>query len=103
MSRRFPVDDMHPAEHLRIWFLFARELDPGETLVSPVVLTPRLIEGADATPSLFIDSAPVVLPDQVIVRVAGRIAGNTYELQCDAPTSTGNVRTAIAVQRVRDD
>ena len=94
---------MHPAEKLPVIFPFAKELDAGETVTGPAVLTPRLIDGADATPAMFLDGAPLVLPDRVIVRVAGRIAGNTYELQCDVPTSTGNVRTAIAVQRVRDD
>lgn len=103
MSRRFSLDDMNPAERLPVVFRYANELDTGETVIGPVVLTPRLVEGADPTLGLFVDSAPLVQPDKVTVRVYGRIAGNTYELQCDAPTSTGNVRTQIAVQRVRDD
>jgi len=103
MTRRYLLDDMNPAERLPVVFPFAKELDAGETITGPVVINPRLIEGADATPALFLDSAPLVAADKVTVRVAGRIAGNTYELQCDATTSTGNVRTQIAVQRVRDD
>lgn len=103
MTRRYLLDDMNPAERLPVVFPYAKELDAGETITGPVVLTPRLIEGADPTLALLIDSAPLVQSDKVTVRVYGRIAGNTYELQCDAPTSTGNVRTQIAVQRVRDD
>lgn len=103
MTRRYLLDDMNPAEKLPIAFPYSKELDPGEAIVGPVVLTTRLSEGIDATPALFLDSAPLVTADKVTVRVSGRIAGNTYELQCDAPTSTGNVRTQIAVQRVRDE
>lgn len=103
MTRRYLLDDMHPAERLPIVFRYTKELDPGETITGPVLLTPRLIEGADPTPALFVDGASLVEATEVTVRAAGRIGGNTYELQCDAPTSTGNVRTLIAVQRVRDD
>lgn len=101
MTRRYILDDMHPAERLPVVFPYDKELDPGETLTGTPVLTITLAEGADATPALFLDGAPLVQADKVTVRVAGRIDGNTYELQCDAPTSTGNVRTQIAVQRVR--
>lgn len=101
MTRRQLLDDMDPAERLPAVFNYAKELEAGETIVGPVTLTPRLIEGVDATPGQFIDGAPLVQATSVVQRVAGRIDGNTYELQCDAPTSLGNVRTLIVVQRVR--
>ena len=77
-------------------FDFSEQMDVlgGETLTGATF--PALPGGITA-------SAPSIVGPLVTARFAGGTAGQDYEIQCVAPTSTGQILKLIFVLEVRDD
>ena len=69
-------------------FSFLGSLVTGETLSSATV-TATVYSGTDASPSSIVDGAATVSGTNIVQSITGGTAGVTYDLVCEALTSSG--------------
>lgn len=87
MIQRLP--DKRPSEIVTVTFKYARQLGAGVVLAPGASVAVAVRKGADPAP-VVIEGAPVVVGNDVLVRVVGGLDGVEYLLSCTADTSTGD-------------
>lgn len=90
-----------PDESFPVAFSYARELAadglaPGESLVGTPTVVIGVVSGVDPNPDAMKATVPVIDGNQVVLWLAGGIAGVTYWLICYAQTSGGKTLARAA-------
>lgn len=96
---RLPPKD--PEETLVVAFDFTRDLDPGETISSPVT-TIAVSVGTDPTPTAVLSGLPTAATGVVTQVITGGVADVDYRLQCKINTSGSRVLVLAAILPVRE-
>lgn len=95
----FQLDDIDLEEVDNIAFEFGGRLLAGETIATSSVGA-EAVSGVDATAAAMVQGLPVVVGEDVLQKVIGKVLGVTYKLRCRAVLSSGRVCVSAALLRV---
>lgn len=96
------LDPIDAEEEFVVAFDFTSELF-GQSIVSAVVsVTLAEQAAADAAPAELLVGALAIVNGDVLQRIAGRFAGNTYKLRCRATLADGQRRVRAALLPIRE-
>lgn len=95
------LDFKDPEETVVVAFDFTRDLDPGETISSPVV-TIAVSVGTDASASSVLSGSATAGTAVVTQTVTSGVADVDYRLQCKVTTSASRVLVLAAILPVRE-
>ncbi len=99
MSRaNWPSKD--PAEALIAAFVFANEINSGET-ISSVQTSCTTLYGTDASPGAVLNGLPTISGSSVLQPFHGGLDGVSYTLRCVATLSSGRILVRAATLPVR--
>lgn len=96
------IGPLDTAERKAAYFNFKREVAPSTNLLSATVEV-ELVSGTDADPQGMVVGTPLIDNTQKLVAQdligVGR-NGNTYNIRCICPDSTGHISTVAALMQV---
>lgn len=95
------LDPKDPEETLVVTFDFTKDLDPGETISTPVT-TVSVVVGTDPASASVLSGSPTAAVGVVTQTVTVGLDGCDYRLQCKVTTSASRVLVLAAILPVRE-